>query len=220
MQALSECLAPWAEGPLLWPAALYITGLHADQFPAEFHADRARLHHKPQPTTQQVRQSGLKYASEMATQMARIENLLAHGDDYLLGPKPTLADLTVYGAPWLLEKVGGTNAVIDKLPRTRTWLSRVANIGHGEHNSLSSEQALELANNSKPQVIENESYVPDGLRLGETVKVSPRDENSPAIGTLLAINAWQITLRVENERVNSVNVHFPRIGYRVSVIKR
>ena len=99
--ALSKCLAPWAEGPLLWPAALYITGVHAEEFPQSFHSDRAQLHNKPQPSVDQVRASGLKYAREMAAQMSRIEGLLAHGDAFLLGQTPTLADLTVFGAPWL-----------------------------------------------------------------------------------------------------------------------
>ena len=144
-QAFSECLAPWAEGPLLWPAALYITGLHADKFPETFHSDRARLHHKPQPTIEQVRQSGLKYEQEMAAQMQRIENLLAHDDEYLLGLSPTLADLTVFGAPWLLETVGGKSQLIDNLAKTRRWLSRVAKLGHGAPTPLDAEQALEVA---------------------------------------------------------------------------
>lgn len=215
-KALSECLSPWAEGPLLWPAALYITGVHADKFPRSFHSDRARLHNKPQPSVEQVRASGLKYEQEMTAQMRRIEELLAHGDAFLLGPTPTLADLTVYGAPWLLEKVGGRSPLFDALPKTRAWLGRVASIGHGEHQPLAAKQALEIATNAAPIALGACTTLPQGVHIGDKVTVAPRDENSPARGELMQINEKRIVIRVNNEYVNNIHVHFPRIGYRVS----
>ncbi|MGR8949736.1 MAG: glutathione S-transferase family protein [Gammaproteobacteria bacterium] len=215
-QATSECLATWAEGPLLWPAALYVTGLHADRFPPSFHSDRAKLHHKPQPTMEEVRTAGLKYFDEMCIQLGRIESLLSHEDDFLLGSKPTLADFTVYGAPWLFETIGGKSPVIDALPRTRKWLAKVAECGHGSYQSLRPREAIDIANKQTPANTANDSKPPDGFQLGQQVKVSPRDEYSPASGKLVAVDEQSIVLRVDNDTVDNIHVHFPRVGYRIS----
>lgn len=214
IRSASECLASWAEGPLLWPAALYITGVHADRFPDSFHFDRAKLHNKPVPTVTQVKKAGQSYLSEMTTQLERIEALLAPDKDFLLGNQVCLADFITYGAPWLLETIGGQSPVIDSMPNTRRWLSNVSKIGHGSHNELSADAAIAIANDANPQPI---SGVTDGnFKSGEHVKVSPRDEYSPAEGKLVAMNEHEIVISGNNERVNHVHVHFPRIGYRVS----
>ena len=220
VRAMSDCLAPWAEGPLLWPAALYITGLHAEKFPEAFHTDRAYLHNKPPPSREQVRTAGLRYEAEMAMQMARIENLLSHEQPYLLGSVPTIADLIVYGAPWLLETIGGSSPTIDKLLRTREWLGRIANIGHGKKTPLAAERALKIACDQEPNPVSLQSQIPNNLALGDQVTVAPRDENSPAQGILVAMDAQQIIIQVEHAAINRVNVHFPRIGYRVSRLKQ
>lgn len=220
VKALSECLASWAEGPLLWPAALYITGINAEQFPAAFHTDRARLHHKPVPTLDQVKAAGLKYKLEMTAQMSRIEDLLLTGNNYLLGDHPTLADVTVYGSPWLLETIGGQSPVFENLPKTRAWLDRIKGIGAGERKPLGASDALALANDASPSPLTPPSAFPQSLELNDLVSVAPRDEHSPAEGKLVYLDEHRITIRIDNERVNHVHVHFPRTGYRVSKVKR
>lgn len=219
-QATSECLAHWAESALLWPVALYITGVHADKFPETFHLDRARLHNKPSPTIEQVKRAGKNYFSEMCMQLARIEALLTHDEAYLLGAELTLADFIVYGAPWLLETVGGPSEIIDELPRTRAWMGRLAAVGHGEIAELSAEQAIEHANESTCAPLPTHSSPPETLVLGDEVTVSPRDEYSPSHGQLVCINDEQIIIRANNDRVVGVHVHFPRLGYRVSQQKK
>jgi glutathione S-transferase len=226
-RASSQCLASWAEGPLLWPAALYVTGVNAENFPDSFHFDRAKLHNKPTPTVAQVKRAGLSYFTEMKVQMARIESLLATQRTFILGQSATLADFIVYGSPWLLETLGGRSEVLDKLPNTRQWMSRVAAIGHGSATPMSAEEAMTIANLAAPESLGEslsdahgeQNTMPDGISKGDEVKVSPRDENSPAFGTLVALNDNEIVIRGSNDRVNSVQVHFPRVGYRLSKIK-
>ena len=155
----------------------------------------------------------------MCIQLGRIESLLSHGKEFLLGEAPTLADFTVYGAPWLLETIGGKNTVIDALPRTRNWLSKVAECGHCSYQSLSPREAIAIANKATPVNPPNDSKPPDGFLPGQQVKVSPRDEYSPAIGKLVATDDQSIVVRVDNETVDNIHVHFPRVGYRISPSK-
>lgn len=212
----SECLAHWAEGPLLWPAALYVTGVNAEKFPDSFHADRAKLHNKPKANVEQIKRAGLRYFTEMKVQLERIEILLSHGEHFILGDSPCLADLIVYGAPWLLETLGGPSDVIDKLPNTRAWLARIAKIGQGEHTPMSADTAIKIANESAPMPVEKTQMLPTDFNIGEQVKVSPRDEYSPAAGRLIAVDETQIVISGGNDRVSNVHVHFPRLGYRIS----
>lgn len=214
LRSTSECLASWAEGPLLWPAALYITGLHAERFPDSFHFDRAKLHNKPPPTVAQVKKAGLSYFAEMKAQLARIEGLLSQDQACLLGDEPCLADFIIYGAPWLLETIGGPSPVIDEMPKTRQWLSKIARIGHGTFHESSAEEAIKIANTTTPR--EASALTDDNFKSGDRVKVSPRDEYSPAEGNLVALNEREIVISGHNDRVDHVHVHFPRIGYRVS----
>ncbi|MEM7466876.1 MAG: glutathione S-transferase family protein [Pseudomonadota bacterium] len=220
MAAMCETLAPWAEDNLLWPTALYVTGIHAADFPQAFHSDRAQLHRKQTPTIQQVQSAGLKYFSEMRAQLTNIEGLLSHGKRFILGEEFTLADCIVYGAPWLLETIGGRSEVIEELARTRSWMSEVKSVGHGESTSLSPADALEVANSGTPQAQTEAIDLPNKVEVGESVMVSPRDEHSPAHGVLVALTEKRIVIRVSNDRVDHVHVHFPRIGYRVSREKK
>ena len=214
IRSASECLASWAEGPLLWPAALYITGVHAEKFPDSFHFDRAKLHNKPTPSIAQVKKAGLSYFAEMKAQLERIEALLSSERSFLFGDEPCLADFIIYGASWLLETIGGQSPVINEMPKTRRWLSNIAKIGHGTFDNLSPDAAIDIANEATP--LRTPAFEDDSFNSGERVKISPRDEYSPAEGYLVAIDEREIVIRGHNDRVNQVYVHFPRIGYRVS----
>jgi glutathione S-transferase len=215
--ALTAALAAWAERDLLWPLARYITGLHADRFPESFHHDRATLHGKPKPTVAQVQASAVRNLAQARPQMARVHDLAADAAPYLLGDAPGLADIVVYHPLWLLETIGGRSEMIDAAPATRAWMDRVAALGHGGPVGMSASEALDIAQDTAPaEIAPDPAYrAPEGVESGDQISVSPLEEKSAATGTLLAINDQRITLRAIHDRVGEVNVHFPRLGYRV-----
>ncbi|MEX2482566.1 MAG: glutathione S-transferase family protein [Gammaproteobacteria bacterium] len=215
-RALAEALVHWAETSLFRPLALYITGRHAQRFPAAFHADRASLHGKPSPTLAQVQASASKYLPQVLPQLAMVEDLFAPGQPYVLGDAMSLADFALYGAPWFMVTIGGESALPPGLPRLQAWMSRIAALGHGRPRALSAAAALDIARDAEPNPIAAEhATIPEGIAPGAMVVVEPLDQNSPATGRLLAATKTRITLATADERCGAVHVHFPRLGYRL-----
>ena len=214
-RALAEALAYWAESSLFRPLALYITGLHAARFPDDFHADRARLHGKPQPTLAQVEASARNYLPQVKPQLERLEALLG-GHAYVLGDAVSLADFALYGAPWFLLTIGGRSALPDGLPQLRAWMARIEAIGHGVPTALSAEAALARAAAAEPvPVAVGAAQNPEGLSIGAAVMVEPSDQESPACGRLVMVDEARIVIASEAPRCGRVHVHFPRLGYRL-----
>ncbi len=219
-RALSDGLAAWAESQLLWPLALYITGINADRFPTQFHADRARLHGKPPPSVERVKASARKNLAQMRPHLLRLGDLLSGGQPFLLGDQPGLADFTAYHIMWFLETIGGPSDLLDQQPhksQLRAWMERVNAIGHGNSTEMSPRQALDCALNAAPAELPAppDYDAPEGVTLGDAVTVSPLGEDSPATGRLVYHDDDRIVLRCTHQRVGEVNVHFPRIAYRV-----
>ena len=214
---LARAVGDWAEARIMWPAALYITGINADKFPDSFHADRAVLHRKPQPTVAQVKASAAKYLAQLRSELRGIEVLLGDRRDYILGATPGLADAALYNVPWFLDTINPGHSLLDDMPLTRAWMERVAAIGHGRRHAVDATVAFERANSATPAAITATAQaIPEQIETGENVSVSPLEERSPALGTLVTADDERIVIRVSNDRVRCVHVHFPRSGYRLS----
>ncbi len=220
-RVLAHAIADWAESRLLWPVALYASGINADRFPPEFHRDRAILHGRPIPDVDRVKASAAKYLAQVRSELTAIEDLFVDGAPYVLGDTLSLADLALYHIPWFLDVLEPGHVFLDCMPLTREWMARVAVIGHGERVAIDASVAIELANDASPKAIRLSNYVaPEGLGIGDAVSVSPLDEVSPAYGVLAGVDDRRISITVSNERVNEVYVHFPRSGYKLSRDRR
>ncbi len=216
-RVLARAIADWAESRLLWPVALYVSGINAARLPDAFHSDRAVLHGKPIPDVDRVKASATKYLGQMRSELAAIEDLFIDGAAYVLGEVPSLADLALFHVPWFFEAFDTGQTFLDEMPLTRQWMARVRAIGHGARAELDASAAIERANAMDPVDIRTAGYViPEGLSIGDAVTVTPMDEVSPAHGLLAAVDDNRIAITVSNERVSNVRVHFPRSGYKLS----
>ncbi|MEQ8234608.1 MAG: glutathione S-transferase family protein [Gammaproteobacteria bacterium] len=220
-RALNAALVYWAETSLCRPLALYITGRHAARFPPAFHADRARLHGRPEPGLAQVEASAAKYAAQVGPQLAQLEALLGDGRPWVFGEAPALADFALYEAPWFLRTIGGDAALPEGLPRLRAWMTRVAACGHGDVSAFDADAALALARAASPLACapSTDYAAPEGVRAGDVVVVRPLDEEAPARGRLVAIDEARIVIAASSAAAGEVHVHFPRLGYRVGHVR-
>ena len=217
-RVLCQAIADWVESRLLWPTALYITGVNAEQFPLSFHTDRAALHYKSSPSMAQVKASAAKYLAPMRAGLVAIEALFTHEEPYVFGHAPSLADIAVYQIPWFLDTVAPGHGFLDEMQKTRSWMACVASLGRAPTAEISAEQAIELANNATPLAIDTtpSTAIPEGITLGDEVMVAPLEERTPASGRLVYASDSRISIAVQNARVRCVHVHFPRIGYRLA----
>lgn len=220
-RALSYALAQWSETRLIWPAALYITGINADRYPQEFHRDRAVLHGKPIPDVARVKASAKKYLAQLRSELALIEALFIDGQCFVFGALPSLADFSLYHVPWFLDTIDREHGLLDSAPRTRAWMEKIAAFGHGDITTVGGDEAIACANESIPLAVATSTYIaPEGIAIGEAVSVSPLDENSPAQGELVYVDDQRISIAASDERIARVHIHFPRSGYRLSRVRK
>ena len=215
-RALCDALISWAETGLMRPLTLYISGLHAHTFEAAFHADRAMLHGKAQPSVEQVKASAVKFQAQVEIQLQWLEDMLQHGYDYMLSEGISAVDFAFYEAPWFLRMLGGNDALPASLPKLLAWEERIRAIGHGSYEEISAADALDVAAHATPLPVQPcTAQIPEGIALGETVTVSPFDQYSPATGVLTNIDTQRITIATDESPLGAVHVHFPRLGYRL-----
>ena len=219
-RALLEVLVAWAEQPLFRPLALTITGQHAERFPAAFHADRAALHGKPVPSLAQLAAAARQQRAQCELQLRFIEGLLGAGQDFMLGEDVSVADFSIYSAPWFLETIGGRSALLDGLPLTRAWMTRVAAIGHGHPQPMTPAEALAIAAAHAPLACASApGGVDEDVALGDEVRVAALDQRAEARGTLRFLDDERITLVHSPAGLGEIASHFPRLGYRLSRVR-
>ena len=217
VKAQCEAIIYWAENSLMRPLALYVTGLHAEEFPMAFHIDRAKLHGKPPPSLNKVRESARTYFPQMKAQLQWIEGLLSGGQKFILSDALSLADLAVYQCPWFLEKITGSLSLLDGFPKVLQWIDRVRAVGQGERSSISAKVALGLASDSFPKdLIHDTTYqISEKIELGSMVEVCPFNEYSSSYGKLVHVDETRIVICNTSVDLGDIFVHFPRLGYRL-----
>jgi glutathione S-transferase len=158
--------------------------------------------------------------SQWPTLLGRLETQLAHGSAFLLGDQACIADIAYYHPLWFVANNANVSATFDPFPLLRAWMARVKAIGHGEPQRMESGVAVEIARDATPEVLAANDFVdPNGFTVGANVSISATDYGvDPVSGTLVWQDAEEIVLRREDPRAGVVHVHFPRMGFRLSVI--
>jgi hypothetical protein len=124
----------------------------------------------------------------------------------------------VYHAFWFLSALPvDCSAVLDSFPRIRGWMTRVAAIGHGSFRAMSSAEALRvaaLASPPSPPTPRASHPAPFDPPLGARVSVRPEEYTTEETsGTLVHLDADEITLERTEPSLGTLLVHFPRLGY-------
>ncbi|CAF3673212.1 unnamed protein product [Rotaria sordida] len=149
-------------------------------------------------------------------------DMLADGREFLLGDSsPSAFDITAYHGLWFVMEVLGNEVekILSQLnqPKLLAWFERVAKFGHGTRKEMTPEEALDVAKQTEPvepTYIQNNSK--SEWHVGQQLRVTPDDVGRvPVEGTFVAADNYEIVLRLSNETIGNVNVHFPRAGFDV-----
>jgi len=137
---------------------------------------------------------------------------------YLFGTVPCYADFSLYHALWPIWLPEDLRPMLAPFPRTLAFVARMAAIGHGKSTDISSAEALQIANSSKPEPVKKPAaFETGGIGLGAQAAVMPVDTGlDPVVGELVHAGAEEIVLRRTDARAGTVQVHFPRFGYQIS----
>ncbi len=217
-KGLVRNLAQWAD-TLLFPVAMaynfqpqgaaQVMASFSPETVKVFAADRqamrgggARMHHAD---------GTAMYKSHLR----RIASML-EGQAFLLGDQPCLADFSVYHALWFTRvQVPVLAGIFDATPAVLPWLDRMAAFGHGQMTPITAEAALQTAKGSTPQPLAEQHFQDEhGVALGSQVTVAAESFGTePTAGELVAASRTRYTLRRQDDRVGTVHVHFPRMGF-------
>jgi glutathione S-transferase len=205
----------WAERDLFWSVARYVSGINADTVDPQLHVDRAALRGKPTPSSERLKAVAQRNLGLLRAQLPTAEQLLADGRAWLLADAPGQADLALYHCLWFLSvfKIDCAHELVP-YPWTRAWMARVADIGHGSHETLSPQQALQIAGRNRPDAL-RASILDDALPpLGCMVAIRPDDYTTATVnGELVYMDHDDVALRRQDAKLGAVHVYLPRVGY-------
>jgi glutathione S-transferase len=169
---------------------------------------------------QAMRGGGARMPAADATAMykshlRRISSML-EGQLFLLGDTPCLADFSVYHSLWFtIAKVPVIDGILDATPLVREWAHRMAGYGHGQEQTISAAQAIEVAKAAQPAPLTEDVFQDEhGFPLGTQVTVAADSFGTePTAGTLVAATRTRLTLERNDPLTGPVHVHFPRMGF-------
>ncbi len=167
-----------------------------------------------------ARMSSTDAAATYKSYLRRIASML-HGQDFLFGAQPCVADFAVYHPLWFTqERTPALAAIFDATPEIKAWMTRMHAIGHGGHSPFSGEQALQQAQSATPNALIGEVFQDEhGIALGSQVVIAADNFGlEPTEGELVAATRTRYTLRRTGDRSGTVHVHFPRVGFTLKKV--
>ncbi|MGA0572611.1 glutathione S-transferase family protein [Variovorax sp. VNK109] len=217
-KGMARTLAQWADSTLFWAAMAHNLGpkgaahLFAGAPPEALKAfgdDRKAM------STGMLRLRPADALPAYRSYLRRLSDMLDDGP-YLLGELPCVADFSAYHPLWFTRtRVPPMAGVLDATPAVLDWMDRMAAIGHCTMEKIRSADAIETAAQAQPVPVVDAPFQDDhGIPLGSRVTIAAESFGTePTEGELVAATRMHYTLRRTGERVGTVHVHFPRIGY-------
>jgi glutathione S-transferase len=218
VKGTARIVAQWADSTLFTVAMAYnfqplgvaqvFAGAPAEQVQA-FVADRTAMRGGA------ARMSATDAAATYKSHLRRLASML-HGQDFLLGNRPCLADFACYHPLWFTqERTPALAGIFDATPEVKGWMARMKAIGHAQSTPCSAAQALQVANAATPSNIESVVFQDEhGIPLGSQVHIAADNFGlEPTEGELIAATRTRYTLRRSDDRAGTVHVHFPRMGF-------
>jgi glutathione S-transferase len=152
--------------------------------------------------------------------LRRIASML-HGQDFLFGAQPCVADFAVYHPLWFTQdRTPALAGILDATPEVKSWMTRIKAIGHGTPGQCSAEEALALARSATPTALQSDTFQDEhAIALGSPVVIAADHFGlEPTEGELVAATRTRFTLRRSDERAGTVHVHFPRVGFTLKKV--
>lgn len=218
LKGLARIFAQWADTTLFWTAMAYnlqprgAAVLFANAPPG---AAQAFAHDRGAMSAGMARLRPQDATVAYRSYLRRLGHMVRE-HDFLFGAEPCVADFAAYHPLWFTRAcVPAMAGIFDATPAITEWMDRIAVIGHGYPERLSGEDAITVAAAAEPLPLLGEAFQDEhAIALGTQVKVAAESFGTePTQGELIAATRTRYTLRRQDERVGTVHVHFPRVGY-------
>ncbi|WP_396435540.1 glutathione S-transferase family protein [Limnohabitans sp.] len=153
--------------------------------------------------------------------LRRIASML-HGQDFLFGAHPCVADFAAYHPLWFTQtRTPAMAGILEATPEVLVWMARMQAIGHAQMSPMSAEAAVQMAHAATPAPLSDEVFQDEhGIALGSPVVIAADSFGlEPTEGELVAATRTRYTLRRSDARAGTLHVHFPRVGFTLKKAK-
>lgn len=193
----------------------------AGELPADLVTDRSRLYLGAGKSFQDEVADLPHLAAQLRAQFSWLEEQLADGRKFLEGSEPSLDDCYAYYIVWFLRGRWEKGPdFISEFEKLLAWEERVKDLGHGTASTMTPDEALDIGTQAQPKTPEQaDPRDAQGLEPGmdaEVVQDADTGE-APVAGVIRAVTRDVISLHRIDRDAGLVCMHFPRVGYRVTV---
>ena len=223
-QGMAVAVSRWSDGELFDLAVKVILGAAGDALDPAFAADRGRLYLGPDWAARlKAANADLPHlAAQMRAHIGWIDDRLSLGRQFMLGDNPGLPDVLCWHVVWFLRgRWADGPAFLSQFTNVTAWEARMEALGQGTPTPMSPEEAIRIARDTDIATPEGtDGDDPQGLTPGQRVAVAPDlDGGEQAVqGTVRLVARDRIAIDRTDDRAGDVCVHFPRAGYRVTVL--
>jgi len=218
-KGMSRILSQWADTTLFWAAMAYnLQPKGAAEMFANAPPEAAKAFSEDRGKMSGTGMTRLRPGDATAAYKSYLRRLSDMLDDkpFLLGEVPCITDFSAYHPLWYTRRMDSVKGILDLTPAVVDWMDRMAAIGHGSFDKLTSAQAIDIAKAATPHSLLSDSTFQDehGIALGSAVTVRAETFGlEETAGTLIAASRMHYTLERNDPRAGTVHVHFPRIGF-------
>ena len=217
-------LSRWTDGALFDLSVKIVLGSAGDNLPADFAEDRGRLY------LGENWAEGLKTANAQLPHLVAqarapfgwLNDMLSDGRPFLLGDAAGAIDAQMYHVVWFIRgRFDGGPMMLSEFRELERWEANVKAIGHGTSSAMDAQEALDRAKALTPTTQSGVApHEPQGLQVGTKVSINPDHDGGeqPVEGEVVMADANTIAIARTTEEVGTVHIHFPRAGYRVTVL--
>ena len=217
---LPVAFSRFTDGELFGFAFRIVLAPAADDLPADFVADRARLYIGPNSDFAQERKDLPHTLAQLRIALGWFDERLARNDAFLAGDRPGYADLQAWYIYWFIRgRYGEAEAFLPQFTALTAWAARMDAIGYGEETQATPADALAAAAAGQPDSpIHEDPGDPMGLKPGLRVSIRPVTDSgeTPIEGTLRSVARDAVALSITHADCGETAVHFPRMGYRIT----
>lgn len=221
-EGVSFGLSRWIDGPFFELGVRVAFAPVAENLPPELVADRTRLYFGPDGDMAKEAKDIPHTLSQLRPQLGWLNQQITSQGPYLHGSKASMSDLLAWYIVWFIKgRFADAEQLFAEFDALLQWIPLMESMGHGTYTDITPADALAVANASTPNTEQvSDAADPQGLKPGMTVSVAPLTNSGEhgVSGKLCSVGSDRLSLHRNDELCGDVVVHFPRVGYRVSVV--
>ncbi|MDG1226024.1 MAG: glutathione S-transferase family protein [Burkholderiales bacterium] len=215
---LAQVINHWCDN-LFAPIVKVAIATSSSRFPEDFLKDRQALFLGAYPDIDSVTRRIPHYTTQVRAQMSWANAALHDSGGFLLGEAPSVPDASLFALVWFIRRRWENGEeFLTEFPDICRWEKAITDIGHGTYDEMTSQEALDVANNSDIAPESNGADSDDQIfSKGNYVRISfdGKSGEQPVSGRIHSLERNRISLIHTNDRVGTVCIHFPKVGYLI-----